>query len=93
VAFKSKENICLQIEDNGQGINAQDLPKIFDPFFTTKEPGKGTGLGLSICYGIMQKLGGKIEVESHPGEGTSVTLYFPLATKSLVTISRPKDDL
>ncbi len=53
------------------------LSKIFDPFFTTKEIGKGTGLGLSISYGIIEKHGGKINVNSESGAGTTFTVAFP----------------
>ncbi len=63
------------IADTGQGIPQEHLSKIFDPFFTTKE--KGTGLGLSVVYGIVEKHGGKIAVESQVGRGTTVTLRFP----------------
>jgi two-component system NtrC family sensor kinase len=66
----------VAISDTGQGIPPEDLSKIFDPFFTTKE--KGTGLGLSVVYGILEKHGGKILVESRVGQGTTVTLRFPL---------------
>jgi signal transduction histidine kinase len=67
----------IQIKDQGQGIQPEHLPMIFDPFFTTKE--KGTGLGLSVVYGIMEKHGGKIEVESQVGQGTTITLRLPTA--------------
>ncbi len=63
------------IADTGQGIPQEHLSKIFDPFFTTKE--HGTGLGLSVVYGIVEKHGGKIAVESQVGRGTTVTLRFP----------------
>ena len=68
------------IADTGQGIFEEHLPRIFDPFFTTKE--KGTGLGLSVVYGIVEKHGGKITVESHVGRGTTVTLRFPVVASS-----------
>jgi len=63
------------ITDTGQGISPEHLSNIFDPFFSTKE--KGTGLGLSVVYGIVEKHGGKIAVESQVGRGTTVTLRFP----------------
>ena len=68
----------IAFEDNGPGIEQENLSQIFDPFFTTKEPGKGTGLGLSISYQIIEYLGGKIDVESPRGEGTKFTLSLPL---------------
>lgn len=63
------------IADTGQGIPQEHLSRIFDPFFTTKK--KGTGLGLSVVYGIVEKHGGKITLESQVGRGTTVTLRFP----------------
>ena len=65
----------IVIADSGQGIPPEHLSKIFDPFFTTKE--KGTGLGLSVVYGIVERHGGKLAVESQMGQGTTVTLRFP----------------
>jgi signal transduction histidine kinase len=62
------------VEDNGCGIAAEHLPRVFDPFFTTKEPGRGTGLGLWICQGIVESMGGDLQLESQPGEGTRVTV-------------------
>ena len=67
----------VAISDTGQGIAPEHLSKIFDPFFTTKE--KGTGLGLSVVYGIVEKHGGRISVDSRVGQGTTVTLRFPAA--------------
>ena len=69
--------VAISFSDNGRGIPVEDLDKIFTPFFTTKPPGKGTGLGLSICYGIIEKLNGKIDVKSEPGKGTTFTIYLP----------------
>jgi two-component system, NtrC family, sensor kinase len=69
--------VDIVISDTGCGIEAENLPKIFDPFFTTKPPGQGTGLGLSICHGIIQRLGGGIEVNSTVGQGTEFTITLP----------------
>lgn len=70
-------HVVITIHDRGAGIPPENLRSIFDPFFTTKEIGKGTGLGLSICFGIMERHGGRIEIDSAPGAGTTVTLTFP----------------
>jgi two-component system NtrC family sensor kinase len=69
--------VFVQVSDNGQGIPEANLSRIFDPFFTTKPVGQGTGLGLSICYGIVTRMGGDIEVQSRPGEGTVFTVLLP----------------
>ena len=70
-------HVVIDIFDNGQGIPKAHLDKIFDPFFTTKPVGKGTGLGLSICYGLIEKLGGDIGVDSEPGVGTTFHVRIP----------------
>lgn len=70
--------VLMDIEDNGPGIQEKYLSKIFDPFFTTKQPGRGTGLGLSIAYGIIQRHGGSITVNTAPDSGTCFTIGFPL---------------
>ncbi len=84
-AVKDKNQVQIQVTDTGCGIPQHTLDKIFDPFFTTKPVGKGTGLGLSICYGIIERLGGSIEVESQPGEGTSFYIYLPIHSPSTDT--------
>jgi len=71
--------LCATVADTGCGIPPDKLDKIFDPFFTTKKPGEGTGLGLSISFGIIEKLGGRITVNSVVGEGTTFTVYVPAA--------------
>jgi two-component system NtrC family sensor kinase len=72
-----KNHIAISIEDDGPGIPKDNLERIFDPFFTTKAVGKGTGLGLSICYGIIEKMGGKIDVSSQVGIGTKFRIWMP----------------
>lgn len=67
----------MTFEDTGFGIPKENLGKIFDPFFTTKDPGQGTGLGMAVTYGIIQRHGGRIEVESEVGRGTRVTIKLP----------------
>ncbi len=72
------DGVAVVVADNGMGIAPAVLPKIFDPFFSTKEIGKGTGLGLSITYKIVQQHGGRIDVESQVGVGTTFTVWLPL---------------
>ncbi len=72
------ENIRINIADDGPGMSAEIQQHIFDPFFTTKETGKGTGLGLAITYGLIKKLGGKINVVSEVGKGTTFEIDLPL---------------
>jgi len=70
--------VIVSVSDTGPGIAHDELKKIFDPFFTTKPVGEGTGLGLSISHGIIERHGGRIEVESSPGEGTTFTVSLPV---------------
>ena len=70
---------CLEIKDQGEGMEEETLERIFEPFFTTKDVGEGTGLGLSTAHGIMIAHGGAIMVESEPAKGSTFTLYLPAA--------------
>jgi C4-dicarboxylate-specific signal transduction histidine kinase len=72
------EEILLEIHDNGGGIKQEHLSLLFDPFFTTKDVGEGTGLGLSISHHIVSAHGGRIEVETQPGDGSRFKIYLPL---------------
>lgn len=67
----------ITVKDNGSGISPENIKKIFSPFFTTKPLGKGTGLGLSVCYGIVDSLGGTMEVASQINEGTTFFIRLP----------------
>ncbi len=69
----------VRFADSGEGIAAEAQDRIFLPFFTTKDYGKGTGLGLSIVARIVHEHGGRIELDSEPGRGTTFTLWFPRA--------------
>ena len=71
------DTVLALVSDTGSGIPEANLSRIFDPFFTTKPVGKGTGLGLSIIYGIINKLGGTISVDSAVGRGTTFTISLP----------------
>jgi signal transduction histidine kinase len=80
------EMVVVRISDTGSGIKPEDLKRIFDPFFTTKPVGEGTGLGLSIIYGIVQKHGGDIKVESRPGAGATFTTLIPLKARPQLAV-------
>lgn len=83
VSKLEKNNVVISISDDGPGIPKNNLTRIFDPFFTTKAVGKGTGLGLSICYGIIQKMGGKIDVHSQVGTGSRFRIWIPFQTAEI----------
>ena len=79
---RAQENsVAVIISDDGCGIPKADLERVFEPFFSTRTGKGGTGLGLSITSGLVQELGGRIQVESEVGKGTSFTILFPIKTE------------
>lgn len=78
-AKRTGNDIIVTVSDNGPGIAEANLARVFDPFYTTKPIGKGTGLGLSICYGIINKIGGDINVRSTKGEGAEFEIRLSAA--------------
>src|SRR6266404_1758663 len=78
-AIHSNSRVLVQVIDVGIGIEPENMTKIFDPFFTTKDVGRGTGLGLAVCYGILSDHGGRLDVRSTVGVGTTFTITLPIA--------------
>jgi len=78
------DHVVATFSDTGSGIVPDNVKRIFDPFFTTKPVGEGTGLGLSISHSIIERHGGKIEVKSVLGEGTTFTISIPVNPKPLI---------
>ncbi len=75
--LSDQSSVEIQVTDNGCGMEESVLNRIFDPFFTTKAQGKGTGLGLAICQRIVEEHEGKINIQSQPGQGTTVWVSLP----------------
>ncbi len=73
-----RDHVRVEVRDTGTGIEPEALEKIFEPFFTTKEVGVGTGLGLTVTHRLVENHGGRIEVESRPGEGTAFSVILPV---------------
>jgi PAS domain S-box-containing protein len=76
----------IAVGDNGAGMPPEVAARVFEPFFTTKAIGEGTGLGLSMVYGIVKQSGGFVKIDSKPGEGTVVTVHFPLVGDQLTAV-------
>ncbi|MDA3788110.1 MAG: ATP-binding protein [Desulfobacula sp.] len=91
IGLSKGDYIKIKISDTGTGIDPNIINSIFEPYFTTKRVGEGTGMGLAMVYGIVEKYGGKITVDSKLGVGTKFTIYFPI-TKKRSAISAYKSE-
>jgi PAS domain S-box-containing protein len=83
--LENTKAVQVEFADTGEGISPENLAKIWEPFFTTKPEGKGTGLGLAICRRIVDEHGGKIEIESEIGTGTTVRVTLPATNGDVET--------
>lgn len=77
---RRQDMVALEVIDRGSGMTQEVKSRVFEPFFTTKQPGSGSGLGLSMVYGFVRQSGGRVEIDSAPGQGTTVRLHLPRAT-------------
>jgi PAS domain S-box-containing protein len=75
---KEDQHVCMEVRDNGIGIETKDIDKVMLPFYTTKKEGVGTGLGLSISFGIIRDMNGTIEIQSERMKGTTIRVMMPL---------------
>ena len=85
-AITRGEYVMVAVSDTGSGMSAEIIEQAFEPFFTTKPQGKGTGLGLSMVYGFVKQSGGHINIESAPGQGSTIRLYLPRSTQGEVAL-------
>lgn len=76
--------VCLSVSDDGEGMDPSFLERVFDPYFTTKAEGRGTGLGLAMVHSIVSAQGGKVDVSSEPGRGSTFTVYLPETDSEIV---------
>ncbi|WNO52713.1 hybrid sensor histidine kinase/response regulator [Stakelama saccharophila] len=88
----ASDSVRISIGDTGEGIPPDVLERVFEPFFTTKQVGKGSGLGLSQIHGFVAQSGGRVEIESSQGEGTTISLFLPASRKSLPREARAEPD-
>ena len=87
--------VCIEVKDNGIGMDKETLQKAFEPFFTTKPVGQGSGLGLSMVYGLMEQHDGFMEIRSKINKGTTIDLFFPISENEIsqnnIIAGKPKN--
>ena len=86
---RKQDMVMLEVADQGSGMSQEVKAQVFEPFFTTKQTGSGSGLGLSMVYGFVRQSGGRVEIESAPGQGTTVRLQLPRAVVPVQTPVEP----
>lgn len=86
---RKQDMVMLEVADQGSGMSQEVKAQVFEPFFTTKQTGSGSGLGLSMVYGFVRQSGGRVEIESAPGQGTTVRLQLPRAVVPVQAQAEP----
>jgi two-component system NtrC family sensor kinase len=89
---RAKSDVRILVKDSGMGIAQEDLPHVFEPFYSTKRNGQGVGLGLSVVYGILERHGGHITIQSEPGKGTAFVMEFSQTETSGTRQDAPVDN-
>lgn len=92
---EKRDRVTIEVIDHGSGMSSEVREQVFEPFFTTKATGSGSGLGLSMVYGFVRQSGGQIELETAPGQGTTVRLLLPRAPETVATaavVAPPQPD-
>ena len=87
---RRQDMVALEVADHGCGMSQEVKDRVFEPFFTTKQTGSGSGLGLSMVYGFIRQSGGRVEIESAPGQGTTVRLHLPRAVGQAADLNEPE---
>jgi CheY-like chemotaxis protein len=88
--LKAGRYICISVSDTGEGMDEATLSRAMEPFFTTKGPDKGTGLGLPMVHGLAEQSGGRFNLKSRVGEGTTAELWLPVADEAASAVGRSR---